>query len=54
LPGIDKLLGMVKRVKVKNTLILSFVIAFCLVIMIWFHGLKQLTTAANGSADNAT
>ena len=40
LPGIDKLMGMIQKTKLKNTVIIAFVISICLVILIYYHGIK--------------
>jgi len=43
-PGLDKLISMISRAKLKNTIILAFVIALCLAILIYSKGV-QLTPA---------
>jgi uncharacterized membrane protein YvbJ len=34
-PGLDKMLGLIKRVELRNKLIIAFVIALCIVILIF-------------------
>jgi hypothetical protein len=53
-PGIDKLIGLISKANLKNTVILALVIAFCLVILIYSSGFvllsKELVTGTNSTA----
>jgi len=41
-PGLDKLMGLIKKAETKNTIIIALVISLCLVFMIYFHGFKHV------------
>jgi hypothetical protein len=53
MPGLDKIIGLIRRAELKNTLIIAFVIALCLVFMIYFNGYRQIIIQSNnGSSVN--
>ncbi len=41
-PGLDRMIGMVKRVEVRNRVVIAFVIALCFAILIYFHVMRPL------------
>ena len=49
LPVIDKLLGKLGRVKLRNTVILALVISLCIVFMIYNNGFKFMIDVSKGS-----
>ncbi len=50
IPGLDKLLGLIRRAELKNTLILAGVIALCLALLIYFHGFRDITMSIASNA----
>eukprot|EP00347_Sterkiella_histriomuscorum_P000833 403374341 len=56
IPGLDKLMGLIKKAEFKNTLIIAAVIAMCLALMLYFHGFKQMieiTSSANSTSNTS-
>lgn len=45
IPGLDKVLGLIRRAELKNTLILAGVIALCLAVLLYFNGFRALASA---------
>ena len=43
IPGLDQLIGMIGKAKLKNTVIIALVIAICLIILIYSSGFTLLT-----------
>ena len=44
MPGLDKLLGLIKKAELRNTVVLAFVIAFCMALLIYFNGFSYLAS----------
>lgn len=47
LPGIDKLMGLMEKAKLKNTVIIAFVISICLAILIYSSGFKYVINSTS-------
>ena len=45
-------MGLIKRAELKNTLILALVIAFCIALIVYFHGVKPVLQATASSQIN--
>jgi len=48
IPGLDKLLGLIKKADLRNTIVIALVIAMCLAFLIYYHGFSYLATQTGG------
>lgn len=47
IPGLDKIMGLIKKAELKNTVIIAMVIAFCIVVIIYLEGFSNISAMNN-------
>ncbi len=46
-PGIDKLVGLISKAKVRNAIVIAFVLALCMVFFLFMQGMTVSSSTIN-------
>lgn len=53
-PGLDRMIGMIKRIEVRNRVVIALVIAICLAIIMYYHLIRPITSGGGGVPEVVT